>query len=61
MCIHMRYAGFEPAISIDIFPVYYSHNTAACNGLSGTTLQPADNKCADVRAASIPWFHLFTR
>jgi len=65
MNLHMRYAGFEPTIPVDsvnIFPVYYSHNTtAACNSLSGSTLQHAGNKYTDVRAASIPRFHLFTR
>jgi hypothetical protein len=61
----MRYAGFKLAIPVDSvnnFPVYYSQNTtAACNILSGTTLQLAANKYTDVRAASIPWFRLFTR
>ena len=65
MCIHKGHAGFEPTIPVDsvnIFPVYYSHNTtAACNSLSGTTLQPAANKYTAVRAASISRFHLFTR
>jgi hypothetical protein len=61
----MRYAGFEPAIPVDsvnIVAVYYSHTTtAAFRILSATTLQSAANKYADVVAASISWFRLFTR
>jgi len=64
MCIHMPYAGFEPAIpvnSVNIFAVCYRHNTtAACHNLSATTLQPAANKYTAVPATSIPWFRLFT-
>jgi hypothetical protein len=64
MCIHMRYAELEPAIPVDsvnIFAVFYSHNTtAACHILSATTL-PAASKYTAVPAASVPWFRLFTR
>ena len=65
MCIHMRYAGFEPAIPVDsvnIFPVYYSQNTPPdWNSLSDNTSQLAANKYRDVPPASIPRFRLFTR
>ena len=65
MCIHMRYAGFEPAIpvnSVNTFAVYHSHNTtAACHNLSATSLHRAANKCTAGRAASAPWFRLFAR
>ena len=65
ICIHMWYAGFEPAIQVsseNIFAVYYSHNTtAACHNLSTTILQHAANKSTAGRATSFPWFRLFTR
>ena len=64
-CIHMRYAGFEPAIpihSVNIFSVFYSHNTtAACHNSSATTLQPAAHKYTAVPPASKPWILLSTR
>jgi hypothetical protein len=65
MCIHMRYEGLKPAISVDsvkIFAVYYRHNTTdACHNLSTTTLHRAANKSTDVPAAPVPWLRLFTR
>jgi hypothetical protein len=65
MCIQMCYAGFKPAIPVDnvnIFAVYYRHNTTgACNNSSTTTLQPAANKYTADRASPIPWFRSFTR
>jgi hypothetical protein len=65
MCIHMRCAGFEQAISVhsvNIFTVYYRHTTsAACHNLPATTLQRAANKYTAGHAASLPWYRLFTR
>jgi hypothetical protein len=65
MCIQMRCAGFEQAIPVDsvnIFAVYYSHNTrAACHNLSATTKQPPANKYTAGHSASVPWYRLFTR
>ena len=65
MCIHMRYAGLDHAIpvnSVNIFAVYYSHNTtASCHNLSATSLQLAASKPTGVPGASAPWFRLFAR
>jgi hypothetical protein len=57
ICIHMRYAGFQPAITVDsvnIFAVYYSHNTSSILQRAATTYTPC-------RAAFVPRFRLFTR
>jgi hypothetical protein len=58
----MLYAGFEPAIlvdSVNIFAVYYSHNTtAAC---FSPTLEPTEYKRTAVPAAFFPWFRFSTR
>jgi hypothetical protein len=65
VCIHMRFAGFEPAIpvySINNFSVLYRHNssTALHNLYASNWESTADNLTA-VPTAQVNWYRLYVR